>query len=297
MFGKITVLGGFDGVHVGHRALLERAASLRSFGGVVTVLTFEGTKSSRIMPNCLREQYLRLFGADDVIFMSFEAVRDMSPLQFVEKILVGKLESEVCICGFNYRFGKGASGDCLDLAALLSERGIGCEVVEAVCAPTLEEVPISSTEIRSLITEGKIEEATALLGHPFFISSEVKSGKKLGRTWGFPTANQELSEGVCPKNGVYATFAMINGEIFPSVTNIGVCPTVTRGEKRLCETHIIGFDGDIYKKILTVGFISRLRGEVRFSSPEELCRQIKEDRASAEAIFEGARGGLILPKI
>ncbi len=299
---KITVLGSFDGVHLGHKALLDRAVSLRGEADLrdckITVWTFDGTKDSRLMPNEIREGYLRTFGADEVLFADFQSVRGLTPREFVSDILIDRLNSDICICGFNYRFGKNAEGDCNTLRQLLSEHGRRCEIADAVYKPPLcaEVKPISSTEIRLLIARGDIDGASLLLGHPFIIRSEVVRGKQLGRQWGFPTANQKfLPLEAKPQNGVYATFAIVGEKLYPSVTNVGLCPTVSGEGTAICETHIIGFDGDLYGKMLTVGFLTRLRDEKKFENETALRFEIEKNRTDALKFFSERRDSLILP--
>lgn len=289
--GCITVLGNFDGVHLGHKALLDEAVSLRRKTGMpVKVWTFSelpckdsGAKGQLIMPSYQREWYLRKYGADEICFEDFDNVKNMPPWEFADKILFGELGTKMCVCGFNYRFGKGGEGGSDTLLDIAKEYNAGCSVVDAV---TDDGIPISSTRIRKLILEGNVEKAVKLLGHVFYTVSEVIHGKHLGRTWGFPTVNQIFSDKcVKLKNGVYASCAVIGGRLYPSVTNIGTCPTVTDSGKVVAETHILGFSGDLYGEKLCVGYLSRLRDEKKFESENDLRNAISADIERAEAVY------------
>ena len=191
------------------------------------------------------------------------------------------------VCGEDYRFGKGGAGDTGTLAALCADAGIGFETVPPVLA---DGEKVSSTGIRELIRGGDIEGARRLLGHDLYYTLPVLHGKQLGRTIGFPTANQELPPFMArPKRGVYAGFACVGdtvhpfspGRLYPAITNIGVKPTVKADEAENMETHLIGFDGDLYGKAVRVYLNSYIRGERKFGSLDELREQLESDKKYA----------------
>ncbi len=272
----------FDGVHLGHAALLDRAGQS---GYPIVVYTFSTSPrgaSFLTLPED-RERLLRACGADYVIFDSFSEIRTMSPEAFVRRIVCGALSAKHVVCGFNYRFGAKAAGDTEMLSALLGEAGVPLDVVGAVVR---DSEPISSTRIRGLLLDGRLEEAEDLLGRAFFYRLPVTSGKQLGRKIGIPTANQRIPQSLLTlPRGVYASQVCIGGVTYAAVSNIGSRPTVNPNEADLnCETHILGFEGDLYGKDLTVQFLSYLREETKFSDLDALRTQIALDAERANRI-------------
>ena len=280
------VLGNFDGVHLGHRALIGRA---RENGGIVTAYTFLSLPwiGAYLTGPEEKKVQLRAAGVDFVVAEDFERVRDTEPEDFVRDVLAERLGATDLVCGFNFRFGKDGRGDAAMLSALAAERGIGTAVVGAVLSGG---EPVSSTRIRSLLTEGKPEEAERLLGRYWSFSLPVLHGKALGRTLGFPTANQTFPPGmVVPKSGVYASFVLIGAERYPALTNIGFRPTFEKRAALNAETHILGgWDGDLYGKRLRVGLLSYLREEKRFETAKDLTEEIEKNREEALRVFAGA---------
>ncbi len=286
---RIVLLGNFDGVHIGHRALIRRGRLEADRRCVpLTVWTFDTLFPPALTASEDRAGLLRACGVDEIITESFERVKNLLPTEFVSKILKERLNAELCICGYNYTFGKGGKGDPKLLEALCRENGIEVLTVERV---TLVGEDVSSSAIRRKLTDGDIEGANKLLGRPYFLYGTVKKGAQKGRTVGMPTANF-YPEGLClPKNGVYATVTRLPwGEILPSVTNIGTRPTVNDGRGISAETYIIGFDGDLYEKKIKVEFIGFLRPERRFDSLDEVYRAVKLDIEKAKTIFEKRNG-------
>lgn len=281
----IVVLGNFDGVHRGHRALLRKAASLAAEDGAsVLVWTFDSLPTPAITETALRRELLLAYGADDVLFDAFKNVKDLSPRQFVEQILRDKLGAEAAVCGYNYSFGRHGSGDAALLSALCAEYGIACHTVDRV---TLDGEEISSTRIRELLAAGELDRATALLGHPYLFRGEVVPGQALGRTIGIPTVNFTVDRTVClPKRGVYASFCYLpDGRIVPAVTNVGYRPTVSEDEITVIETHLLDFSGDLYGVSLPVGLLSYLREEKKFPSLDALREAISFDSHRAREVF------------
>jgi len=279
-----VVLGSFDGVHLGHRALLRSAAEQ---GGPVIVYTFSTLPhaAAALTLPADRERLLSELGADEVVFDSFDSVRALTPEQFVDRVLIDRLGAKGAVCGFNYRFGAAASGDAALLSALLAARGRECLVVEAVRE---DGAPISSSRIRALVQSGEMERAEALLGRPFFYRLPVLQGKQLGRRIGIPTANQRIPASlVTPPSGVYAAVAAHRGRLYPAVTNLGMRPTVnTDAADITLESHLIGFEGDLYGEELTVSLLSHLRPESRFPDLAALRAQIDRDMHSARSITQ-----------
>ena len=281
-----VVLGNFDGVHLGHRALLGRA---KENGGILTVYTFRSLPyvSAYLTGPEEKEALLREAGAHRVVTEEFDRVRDMSPAEFVNGVLAGELGATDLVCGFNFRFGKGGAGDAELLAVLAAERGIRTAAVGAVLSGG---EPVSSTRVRAFLSGGKPEEARKLLGRYWSFSLPVLHGKALGRTLGFPTANQVFPSGmVVPQNGVYASYAEADGQKLPALTNIGFRPTFEEGKALNAETHILGgWSGDLYGKKLRVGLLSYLREEKRFASADLLTAEIRKNREEALRVFAGA---------
>jgi len=310
--GCSAALGFFDGVHIGHRAILTRAvsdAAERRAPSAVWMITTDGKSKGRTFLLTDENEKLRLIrelGIDYAVIASFEDIRNLSGEEFVRGILCGSLCVSTVVCGFNFRFGKGAAWGTDELSLMCQNAGINQITVPAV---SVNGENVSSSRIRQLIAEGDVESAAELLGRPYFFRLPVVNGKMLGRRLGFPTANQlPPTDLVCPPRGVYATsaeLADVDGTVkaYPGSTNIGVCPTVTAEilgstglsqdadgaanvERAVAETYIDGFDGDIYGQILKVSFLKRIRGEVKFPSVDALTQQIKKDSENARAVFE-----------
>lgn len=283
MTGRSAALGFFDGVHAGHRAVLDCAAGHGSF----TVFTFSGVPAlpkyggeSGVLLTSFEDrcELLRSAGADDICALPFEEVRGLSPERFVTDILKRDIAAAFVCCGTDFRFGRDGSGDARTLAALCEKHGIGCDIVPPVCA---DGEPVSSTRIRGLIRGGDIPGAARLLGHGLFYTLPVLHGKQLGRTIGFPTVNQELpAYMIHPKRGVYAGSVTLDGRKYPAITNIGVKPTVKSDNAENMETHIIGFDGDLYGRNVRVTLDRFIRTEQRFDSLSELKSQLERDKVS-----------------
>ena len=252
-------------------------------------------------------------GARFACVQEFSEVKGLTGEYFAENILKGTLRVSCVVCGFNFRFGNGASCGVAELAELGGRLGFDTVVLGPVTDGGDETV--SSTRIRSLISAGDVENAALLLGRPYSFTAPVLRGKELGRRLGFPTANQVIPEGrLTPENGVYAVEAVfsLNGKRVsrPGAANVGYCPTLTeenlrraevapsslendgaaRAGRRVAETYILGFDGDLYGREVKISFLRRLRGEVKFDSVEELKAQIRSDARRAEMIFDEIYG-------
>ncbi|MEG2770250.1 MAG: bifunctional riboflavin kinase/FAD synthetase, partial [Oscillospiraceae bacterium] len=283
-----VALGYFDGVHLGHRAVINAAcdyAKKENLCSGVFTFTFNGEASKKgfsIMPLKQREERIEKLGVDEYICLSFCDIKELSPEEFVKDFLQEKLCAKAVFCGNNYRFGKNAAGDIELLKTLCAKANIKVFVVEM--AQYKNEL-ISSTVIKTALTQGEIEKANAMLGMPYEINFEVVHGKAFGRTLGFPTINQPYPENILiPKNGVYITKTFINGKWYPSATGIGNRPTVG-GENVSCETFIVDFNGDLYGDAPRVQFCKYFAPTVKFDSVDELKAYINNAASAAKKSF------------
>ena len=278
---SVLALGFFDGVHTAHRDLIREAARIaRERGLKLGVFSF-GSKggikasSERLYDDGEKAEIFRELGADFTVYADFEAIAHYSPEDFVKKVLVRDLNCRVCVAGFNFRFGNRAAGSSETLTLLMKECGGEAHICDEI---TADGTTLSATFIRSLITSGKIDEANKYLGAPYYIKGRVLHGRSDGRKLGFPTVNMLIGEGkIIPKNGVYRTALVIDGRVYDGVSNIGTCPTFKGDQVRL-ETHIIGYEGDLYDRELRVYLLGYLREERKFDSVEELIKQIDYDK-------------------
>lgn len=290
-----AALGFFDGLHIGHKAVIEAAAGAgKRLGIPVSVLTFRGEpdlpKFGGRRDMCLmtyedKRELLNAWGAEQVFAYEFSDIRDMSPEEFFGSVIVRQMQAAYVCCGEDFRFGNGGAGNVELLGELCSRYGIEFEVVPPI---TVGGVTVSSTLIRELIRDGQVYEANCQLGRCFELTLPVLHGRELGRTIGFPTINQHIPDFmVHPKRGVYASLANIPGEDreYPAITDIGVKPTVDSDGSEVMETHIFGFDGDLYGKTVSVRLYRFIRDEKKFSGLNELKDQLISDKKTAEIIF------------
>lgn len=289
--GTVTALGFFDGVHLGHRRLLEAAVTEAAARGLVpAVFTFSDDVRS-VKPGASRltdfESKLRLLeeaGIELVYAADFSALSSYPPETFVREVLVSLCRTELAVCGFNFRFGRGASGDAEQLRRLM--RGLGREA-RIIDPAYLGDRVISSSAIRLALESGEPELAAAMLGRPFSLTAPVLRGRGFGHTEGVPTVNQVFrTSGIVPKSGVYASRVILeDGRAVQGVSNVGVCPTFfgESGDLR-CETHLIDYGEDLYGKTLSVQFCKYLRSEKKFETVDELYEQIRCDVKAAREI-------------
>ncbi len=294
----VLCLGNFDGVHVAHAALLREGAAmtkrLREIPDDSTILCGvfcfirpsgdyflkENTRPTHLTTLRERIHALRDLGADLVWLCDFPTVRGLEPADFVD-LLKTACGCVGVVCGYNHRFGRGAQGS----SELLFE-AFGNDRVTVVPALEMDGIPVSSSRIRACLQRGDVETATKLLGRPYALESKVLHGKSLGHTWGFPTANQIFTaDRLIPAFGVYAVRCHTPQGIFPGVANIGLRPTVENPGLVNCETHIIGFDGNLYGKRIKVEFLKFLRPEQKFDSVEALTAAIRRDTETAAHIL------------
>jgi riboflavin kinase/FMN adenylyltransferase len=291
--GVAVALGNFDGVHVGHQEVLRRAVEEGKQRGVAVVAaTFRphpravlgtGEAPGLLTSSGLKREVLEGYGVDEVVEITFDLeLSRKSPEEFVRDVLVGELGARVVVVGENFRFGYRASGDFRRLRRLMREAGGDAVAVEV--RGTGAEGGISSSRIRELVSEGDVTEAARLLGRPYVLRGEVVVGDRRGRTIGFPTANVVPdAEAVVPARGVYAGFVIVGEEKYAACTNVGVAPTFGRAESRI-EAYLMDFQGDLYGRIVDVGFVRRIRGEKKFSGVDELKAQIQHDIEEARKI-------------
>ena len=295
----VIALGNFDGVHKGHQRIIERTVkSAEDAGFKSAVFTFSNhtrTLLKELPPvkNILypeeKAEIIEKMGIDYLFNIPFtREILSMSPQQFIDEILVKTFRIREAYCGFNYTFGYRAAGTPEVLIHEGLKRDFGIHVQEPY---KIDGIVVSSTYIRKLIEEGCMEECTRFMGRMYAIGGEVVVGNKLGRTIGFPTSNVMIDETmVTPPNGVYITYCIYNGVKYPSVTNVGVKPTVGNYKKNV-ETHIFHFDRELYGKQIRVEFVKRTRAEKKFDSVEALSAQIKSDCIMAKA-YHRERGML-----
>jgi riboflavin kinase / FMN adenylyltransferase len=271
-----VAIGTFDGVHVGHRQVIDRADTVLTFEPHPLSVIHPDATPKLIMPFDVKRDVIERLRVEELVVIPFD--RDFStipPEEFCSRILVETLGAEKVSVGENFRFGAKAKGDPELLAARpeFSERVV--PLVE------LEGEIVSSSRIRSLIAAGEIDLANQCLGAPFLLEGPVVKGDGRGRTLGFPTANIVPQDGfVIPGHGVYAAFA--NGQ--PAAVNVGIRPTFESGRGLLVEAFLIDFDGDLYGKTLRIAFIARLRGERRFPGVDELIAQMHLDTDEAREL-------------
>ena len=284
---RVIALGFFDGVHLGHGALLRRAAEeAKKRGCESAVFTFDRPPKEVITgipcplinsPEDRAELVRRLYGIDEMIMVPFDDEMRTTPWdRFVTDILVGRYGAVHLVAGHDHHFGHRNQGSPELLKEKCAELGLGCDIIPAV---TLNGVTVSSTHIRKLLEEGDVETARAFLGHPHVLTQTVGHGRQLGRTIGIPTANLVAPPHVLlPKRGVYAAkITLPDGRAFGGVTNVGVRPTVNNGQDVTVEPWILDFDGDLYGQAIRVEFYRRLRDERKFESLDALRSQIETD--------------------
>ena len=291
----VLALGFFDGVHLGHAALLRRTAERAAeFGCQSAVMTFDTHpdtlvlgKSVPLINSAPDRAWLirRYFGIDRVEFFRFtlETMR-MSWQDFLTQIR-RELGAVHFVVGYDFRFGYRGEGNADRLRAYCGENGLGCDVIDPV---QIDGITVSSTYIRTLLSQGDMRQAARFMGHPHILTDVVRHGHRLGRQLGAPTVNMQFApEVLVPRHGVYATRILLPEGDFPAVTNIGVRPTVDDTEIVTVESHLLDYDGNLYGRALLLEFFDRLRDEMRFSSTEELSAQIARDGERARQILEG----------
>ena len=289
--GTAVALGYFDGIHIGHKSVLNKAlqkAKEKNLVPVVVLFDIHPKKllTGKVPPMLTKEEKKREILTDmgfRIFDFGFSEGMNYEPHEFIEKILVEALGAKVVSCGFDYHYGKGGKGNSDTMRADLSGRGIEFYSLEPVY---LGDEIVSSTAIRKFIASGEIEKANAMLGEYFSYDFAVNKGDGLGRTWGIPTINQSFPEDfIVPKYGVYVSETVVDGESYLSVTNVGTRPTVQGCDER-SETCILDFSGDLYGKEVQVKLIKYLRQEKKFPNVDELRQAIGNDIENARKVYK-----------
>ena len=292
---RVIALGFFDGVHLGHGALLRRAAEeAKKRGCESAVFTFDRPPKEVITgvpcplinsPEDRAALVKRLYGIDEMLMVPFDDEMRTTPWdRFVTDILVGRYGAVHLVAGHDHHFGHRNQGSPELLREKCAELGLGCDIIPAV---TIGGITVSSTHIRKLLEEGDVETARAFLGHPHVLTQTVGHGRQLGRTIGIPTANLVAPPHVLlPRRGVYAAkITLPDGRAFGGVTNVGVRPTVNNGQDVTVEPWILDFDGDLYGQAIRVEFYRRLRDERKFDSLAALRSQIETDAVKTREAY------------
>ncbi len=291
---KVIALGFFDGVHLGHGALLRKtAARAQELNLTAAAFTFDRPPKEAVFGIAIplinscsdRETLMReLYGMEEVIVAPFDRAMMTLPWErFIEELLVKTHGAAHLVAGHDFRFGHKNEGTPEKLQEKCRALGIGCDIIPAV---ELDGVTVSSSHIRSLLEQGDMDAAARFLGHPHLLSLTVTHGRRIGRTIGIPTINFPAPEKILlPPDGVYAsTVTLPDGRTLASITNVGCRPTVS-GEGRTVETFLLDFEGDLYGKTVCLSFRRRLRDEEKFPSLEILRRQIEQDILRARAVL------------
>ncbi len=293
---KVIALGFFDGVHLGHAALLRRTVEEAARRGVTpAVFTFDrppkevltGTPCPLInSPEDRKDLVQRLFGIREVLMVPFDHEMMTTPWDdFVTNILVGRYHAVHLVAGHDHHFGHKNQGSPELLMEKCRELGLGCDIIPKV---EVGGITVSSTYIRRLVEMGQIERANRFLGHPHVLTGTVRHGRGLGSSRLFPTANLIIPPHVLvPSHGVYVTRATLeDGTSYAAVTNVGTRPTVNSGSDITVEACLLDFEGDLYGKTLRVEFFRHLRDEIRFDSLDALKAQIAADADTTRAYFQ-----------
>ena len=294
---SVVTIGSFDGVHLGHQAILQQVKTTAARLGLpAVVMTFEpqpqeyfsGEKApARLMR--LREKIDALleFGIDHIVCLQFNRVlRNLSASEFIDQVLVDGLAIRHLIVGDDFRFGCDRSGDF----KMLAEFGMRCDFeVQDTKTLEIDNKRVSSTRVRDFLQQADFGRARQLLGRPFSIKGRVVYGQQLGRTLGFPTANVQLNRYSAPLTGVYAVLVNINGVRYQGAANVGIRPTVGDLVKPILEVHLLDFTGDLYGQRIDVEFMHKIRNEAKFTTLDKLVQNIKQDVKQIRAWFAGTK--------
>lgn len=291
---KVMALGFFDGIHVGHAALINKIKQrAEETGAEPAVLTFDVHPDNLVFKKTVplinsaedRENILsRCFGLDDVVVIHFnQRVMHMDWQDFIDE-LIDEMNLRWIVVGHDFCFGYKGLGTAEKLKAYCAERGVGCDIIPAVCR---DGVVVSSTLIRQLIETGEMEKANEYLGHPHTLTDVIRTGYHLGTKMGTPTINMSFPQGVIiPRHGVYAAKAYIDGQEYMSVTNVGIRPTVSDSGNVNVESFLLDFCGNLYGHRARIDFYKFLRPERKFDDVNELAAQIKSDAQTTREYFE-----------
>lgn len=293
----VVTIGSFDGVHLGHLEIIRRlhAIALRNQGESVVftfyphprLVLFPEEKNLRLLTTLdEKKELLEKAGVQHLIVYPFtEAFSRLNYAEFVRDILIGKLRIKTLVVGYDHKFGKNREGSFELLQELSSIHHFTVEKLDVLL---IDNINISSTRIRNALQKGEVEQANRYLGYRFRLHGTVIEGEKLGRRIQFPTANIQASDPhkIIPAYGVYAVYVSFEGKRYPGMMNIGTRPTVTNADNRSIEVHLIGFEGDLYRKSLEMEFVQKIREEQKFRSIEELKSQLTRDRETVLALLD-----------
>ena len=292
-----VAIGNFDGVHLGHQAVIGgMIKSARTAGLTSVVLTFDPHPARIFVPKFApplittyddRLALLAEMGPDVIVEQDFDdAFAALTAEEFMSSFVQSALSAKAVFVGYDFTYGNGRTGNVETIREHCRKSGMFAEIVSQV---RVAGMVVSSTKIREFILEGVMDGASELLGRPYFVKGMVVKGQGRGVKLGFPTANIEGRWEILPPEGVYATITEVGGKKYESVTNIGANPTF--GTARLTvETHILDFDRDIYGETISVGFVARLRKEIKFRSVDQLVKQMRMDVDSAKKYLSGKMG-------
>lgn len=288
---SIIAIGNFDGIHLGHKKILECLTTEAKNNALLSlVLTFSphperilGEKRIKMIQTLdQRVNEMKKFGIDAILIIPFdEKFSSLSSHDFIQKIIVDRLKAKAVIIGENFRFGKNREGDISLLFRLASGYNLKIHSIPPV---TKEDMIVSSSIIRNFLKEGKIEKANVLLGRFYEVTGKVIKGKSRGKTLGFPTANIKTENEIIPQ-GVFISTTGIGPETFSSLTNVGKCPTFNQKEINI-ESYIMNLNKDIYGKKIRIHFLKKIRDEMKFKTQAELSQQIKKDLELAKSYFK-----------
>jgi len=288
--GSVVAIGNFDGVHLGHQKILNFLVNKASEKDLISlVLTFSphpgkitGKGQIKLLQTLEQKiESMHAFGVQAVFTLPFtRKFASLSTEDFIDKILIQTLNARAVIVGNNFRFGKNRTGNISTLKSQTTPNNLKIYIIPSVSVNTMT---ISSSLIRNLILKGDIENANLLLGKPYEIQGEVIKGHSRGTTLGFATANINTENDITPF-GVFLTSVILNNREFPSLTNIGKCPTFQQRNINI-ESHILDFKSDIYRKKIKIIFLKKLRDEIKFKSPDKLSEQIQKDLLIARKYF------------
>lgn len=291
----VLTIGSFDGVHLGHRRILEQVvARALALAGEAVLLTFEPHPRKILKPDeplglltPLAEK-LRLVadsGVHHTVVAPFsEAFAAQPPEAYVTDFLMPHFHPAALVIGYDHRFGQGRVGNIALLQRLAPRHGF---IVEEIPVQAIDEAAVSSTKIRAALLDGRVEDAMAMLGRAYTWTGTVVRGRQLGRTLGYPTANLEAADEdqLLPGDGVYAIQAVVDGTAHMAMLSIGLRPTLGAGLARTIEVHLLDFAGDLYGKTVTLRFVQWMRAEAKFSSLDALTHALQADEETARKIF------------
>jgi riboflavin kinase/FMN adenylyltransferase len=299
-----VAIGVFDGVHVAHRAVIRNLRAQAASRGLVSgVLTFQTHPAATVRPDATpklltdfesKMRFLAATGIERALVLQFDREHSQEgPEAFVDRVLVTGLNARLVVVGQNFRFGRDRAGDFETLIRLGADRGFDVQALELVrSADGHERSTVSSTLIRAALAEGEVEEAHRLLGRPHELSGQVEHGDERGRTWGFPTANVAVADGLAiPARGIYAGWAgPSDDQLEPAAIYVGNRPTVYGDHgSEVLEVHLLDWSGDLYGRRVTVRFTDRIRGDQRFDSFDQLVEQIRRDCDRARELLSASR--------